>query len=221
MQYVLRRNEGDDDDGDDHDDDDDHHHHHHHIDDGIGGGGGGDDDEILISVSKVFILTSKKLVGNTFVLNMKHLAQTNRHLFFYIPTDIACCSRRTKNSLREESIEMSSNSHPSTSGSYYNSIQLLDEPHSGNRLTTKGQDTYDDVHLDEATYYNDVNPKQESTYQEIKNETCYQPLDLNRQVDYESLGQFAWQADDHYQPLNTTGKHVYGAPSASPPKIRK
>ena len=213
MQYVLRRNDGDDDDGDD--------------DDGVSGGGGGgggggdDDDEILISVSKVFILTSKKLVGNTFVLSMKHLAQTNQHLFFYIPTDIACCSRRTKNSLREESIEMSSNSHPSTSGSYYNSIQLLDEPHSGNRLTTKGQDTYDDVHLDEATYYNDVNPKQESTYQEIKNETCYQPLDLNRQVDYESLSQFPWQADDHYQPLNTTEKHIYGAQSASPPKIRK
>ena len=116
---------------------------------------------------------------------------------------------------------MSGNSHPSTSGSYYNSIQLLDELHFGNRLTTRGQDTYDDVHLDQATYYSDVNPKQESTYQEIKNETCYQPLDLNRQVDYESLGQFQWQADDHYQPLNTTEKHIYGAPSASPPKIRK
>ena len=151
----------------------------------------------------------------------KHLAQTNQHFFFCIPTDIACCSRRTKNSLRQEKIEMSGNSHPSTSGSYYNSIQLLDEQHYGNRLTTRGQDTYDDVHLDESTYYNDVNPKQESTYQEIKNETCYQPLDLNRQVDYESLGQFQWQADDHYQPLNTTEKHIYGAPSASPPKIRK
>ncbi|XP_073259128.1 receptor-type tyrosine-protein phosphatase delta-like [Porites lutea] len=135
--------------------------------------------------------------------------------------DIACCSRRTKNSLRQEKIEMSGNSHPSTSGSYYNSIQLLDEQHYGNRLTTRGQDTYDDVHLDESTYYNDVNPKQESTYQEIKNETCYQPLDLNRQVDYESLGQIQWQADDHYQPLNTTEKHIYGAPSASPPKKRK
>ena len=116
---------------------------------------------------------------------------------------------------------MSGSSHPSTSGSYYNSIQLLDELHSGNRLTIRGQDTYDDVHLDEATYYNDVYPKQDSTYQEIKNETCYQPLDLNRQVDYESLGQIQWQADDHYQPLNTTEKHIYGAPSASPPKIRK
>ena len=79
MQYVVPRNDDDDDDDDDHVDDDD--------DDGGGGGGGGGDggdgDEIIISVSKVFILTSKKLVGNTFVFNMKHLAQTNQH-FFYI-----------------------------------------------------------------------------------------------------------------------------------------
>ena len=67
MQYVLRRN----DDDDNKDDDDD-----------GNGGGGGDGDEIIISVSKVFILTSKKLVGNTFVFNMKHLAQTNQHFFF-------------------------------------------------------------------------------------------------------------------------------------------
>ena len=131
--------------------------------------------------------------------------------------------KEEKNSLRQENKEMSGNSHPSTSGSYsyYNSIQLLDELHSGKRLTTRGQDTYDDVLLDEATYYNDVNPTQESTYQEIKNETCYQPLDLNRQVDYENLGQFPWQEEDHYQPSNTTEKRIYGAPSASMPKIRK
>ena len=73
MQYVLSRNDDDYDEDDDDDDDD----------DGGGGGGGGDGDEIIISVSKVFILTSKKLVGNTFVFNMKHLAQTNQH-FFYI-----------------------------------------------------------------------------------------------------------------------------------------
>ena len=89
MQYVLSRNDDDYDDDDEDDDDDD------DVDDdddddddddgggGGGGGGGGDGDEIIISVSKVFILTSKKLVGNTFVFNMKHLAQTNQH-FFYI-----------------------------------------------------------------------------------------------------------------------------------------
>lgn len=108
---------------------------------------------------------------------------------------------------------MSGNSYPSTSGSYYNPIQLHDELQSGKRLTSRGHDTYDNVHLDETTYDNDVNPKQESTYQEIKNETCYQPLDFNRQVDYENLGQFRWQEDDLYQPLNTTEKHIYGAPS--------
>ena len=74
MQYVLRRNDDDEDDDNKDDDDDD--------DDGGGGGGGGDGDEIIISVSKVFILTSKKLVGNTFVCNMKHLAQTYQHFFF-------------------------------------------------------------------------------------------------------------------------------------------
>ena len=90
MQYVPRRNDDDDDDDDEDDDDDDHDHDDHdgHIDDDDdddGGGGGGDGDEIIISVSKVFILTSKKLVGNTFVFNMKHLAQTNHpSTFFYI-----------------------------------------------------------------------------------------------------------------------------------------
>ena len=68
MQYGLRRNDDDDDD---------------HVDDDDGGGGGGDGDEIIISVSKVFILTSKKLLGNTFVFNMEHLAQTNQHFFLY------------------------------------------------------------------------------------------------------------------------------------------
>ena len=91
MQYVPRRNDDDDDDDDedDDDDDDDHDDHDGHIDDDDDddddGGGGGDGDEIIISVSKVFILTSKKLVGNTFVFNMKHLAQTNHpSTFFYI-----------------------------------------------------------------------------------------------------------------------------------------
>ena len=82
MQYVLPRNDDDDDDDDEDDDHDHDHDHDDHVDDDDDGGGGGDGDEIIISVSKVFILTSKKLVGNTFVFNMKHLAQTNQHFFF-------------------------------------------------------------------------------------------------------------------------------------------
>ena len=84
---------------------------------------------------------------------------------------------------------MSDNNQLSTSGGYYNSIQLYDELHSGERPAETGQDTYDDLLSDEPTYYTDVNPDQERIYQEIKNENHYQPLDLNRQATYETLGQ--------------------------------
>ena len=80
---------------------------------------------------------------------------------------------------------MSDNNQLSTSGGYYNSIQLYDELHSGERPAETGQDTYDDLLSDEPTYYTDVNPDQERIYQEIKNENHYQPLDFNRQAVYE------------------------------------
>ena len=80
---------------------------------------------------------------------------------------------------------MSDNNQLSTSGGYYNSIQLYDELHSGERPAETGQDTYDDLLSDEPTYYTDVNPDQERIYQEIKIENHYQPLDLNRQAVYE------------------------------------
>ena len=84
---------------------------------------------------------------------------------------------------------MSDNNQLSTSGGYYNSVQLYDELHSGERPAETGQDTYDDLLSDEPSYYTDVNPDQERIYQEIKNENHYQPLDLNRQAIYETLGQ--------------------------------
>ena len=80
---------------------------------------------------------------------------------------------------------MSDNSELSTSGGYYNSIQLHGELRSGERPAKTCQDTYGDVLSDEPTYYTDVNPDQERIYQEIKNENHYQPLDFNRQAVYE------------------------------------
>ena len=114
-----------------------------------------------------------------------HVGELTYQFLFYITTESTCCPKRTKDKLSQENIEMSDNSQLSTSGGYYNSIQLHDELRSGERPAKTCQDTYEDVLSDEPTYYTDVNPDQERIYQEIKNENHYQPLDFNRQAVYE------------------------------------
>ena len=101
---------------------------------------------------------------------------------------------------REEVIEMS---YPSTEASYYNSIQLHDESAHPRR---EGQVTYEEVQSRQITDYDDINSKQEDIYQEIKDETHYRSLDLNRQADYEGLNQVQCKAVDHYQALDKVDK---------------
>ncbi|CAH3034081.1 unnamed protein product, partial [Porites evermanni] len=129
----------------------------------------------VIIVSVVIVLVILLLVGVAIIV-WRYRRSYN---------ESTCCSKRKKDKLSQENIEMSDNSKLSTSGGYYNSIQLHDELRSVERPAKTCQDTYEDVLSDEPTYYTDVNPDQERIYQEIKNENHYQPLDLNRPAVYE------------------------------------
>ncbi|KAJ7386416.1 hypothetical protein OS493_008540 [Desmophyllum pertusum] len=73
-------------------------------------------------------------------------------------------------------------SNPSTDPSYYDNTNLpyYNEP------TTERQAIYEAVD-GQVTNYDDVEPKQKDIYQEIDQGIHYQPLNLNREVNYEGF----------------------------------
>ncbi|KAJ7386421.1 hypothetical protein OS493_008545 [Desmophyllum pertusum] len=73
-------------------------------------------------------------------------------------------------------------SNPSRDPSYYDNTNL---PHY-TEPTTERQATYEAVD-GQVTNCDDVKPKQEDIYQEIDQGIHYQPLNLNRQVNYEGF----------------------------------
>ncbi len=73
-------------------------------------------------------------------------------------------------------------SNPSTEPSYYNTDLTRNQP------ATEEQFTYekiDKVRSDQVTNYDDVLPAPDNIYQEIGEETHYQPLNIDRQVTYQ------------------------------------
>ena len=113
--------------------------------------------------------------------------------------------------------EISVNTKPSTGPSYYNNANLHDNASAGSHQlaghgpAAEGQFTYEmigETRSDRAAFVDEVNPTPDDIYQEIKEETHYQPLALTRQVDYEGFSHHQQRAEDHYQPINT-GQQFY------------
>jgi len=115
---------------------------------------------------------------------------------------------------KQEVIEMSSNKYQPTETTYCNAGQLHDEyevagshqGHTRSRPAAQGQITYENVMSSQAPCYGNVNLQRGDIYQEIKEDTHYQSLDVNRQGDYQQLRgrRVQPQADNHYEPLSRT-----------------
>ena len=88
-----------------------------------------------------------------------------------------------------------------------------------------GQETYDDTISGQEPYYGNVNVTQEDIYNEAKEDSQYQALDLNRQSDYQELRQVQPQRSSnlnrqanyrelrqfqpHYEPANKQTEQIY------------
>ena len=103
---------------------------------------------------------------------------------------------------------------------------------SGNRYNSQrqhyyneSQETYDDIISGQDAYCGNVNATQEDIYNEIKEDSQYQALDLNRQSDYQELRQLqphsssnlnrlvnyqeVRQVRPHYEPVNKQAEQIY------------
>lgn len=100
--------------------------------------------------------------------------------FFHILAEKKSDSSNGQHFSKQEILELSPYSEPSTEASYYNTTL--------NELATEGQSTYetvDDIRSGLVTRYEEVGPQQGETYQEIDPGVHYQPLNVNCQVTYE------------------------------------
>lgn len=124
-----------------------------------------------------------------------------------IPIGTKLNSRNFQGSSENEIMEMSGSRYNSQRHTYYN----------------EGQETYDDIISGQDAYYGNVNVTQEDNYNEVKEDSQYQALDLNRQSDYQELRQVQWssnlnrqvnyqglrQFQPHYEPANKQTEQIY------------